>query len=80
MRAWQALAAYLAQTQLVTVREALERVLPRDPERPVPFVGPASDVFWCGNWRHSSIIPTWTFRVPEGPDPLRFVIAPFAAR
>jgi hypothetical protein len=62
MRAWRTLAAYLAQAQLVTLRQALERVLSRDPEGPVPFAVPASGVFWCGNWRDSSIIPTWTFR------------------
>ena len=72
MRAWQALAAYLAQAQLVTVREALERVLSRDPEGPVPFVGAGVGRFLVRELARQLDHPYVDFSAfLEGPDPLR---------
>jgi probable H4MPT-linked C1 transfer pathway protein len=72
MRAWQALAAYLAQAQLVTVREALGRVLSRDPEGPVPFVGAGVGCFLVRELARQLDHPYVDFSAfLEGPDPLR---------
>ena len=72
MRAWQALAAYLAQAQLVTVREALERVLSCEPEGPVPFVGAGVGRFLVRELARQLDHPYVDFAAfLEGPDPLR---------
>ncbi|MGH8563722.1 MAG: hydantoinase/oxoprolinase family protein [Gammaproteobacteria bacterium] len=72
MRAWQALAAYLAQAQLVSVREALERVLSRDPEGPVPFVGAGVGRFLVRELARQLDHPYVDFSAfLEGPDRLR---------
>jgi len=72
MRAWQALAGVLAQAQLATLREALERVLSRDPEGPVPFVGAGVGRFLVRELARQLDHPYVDFSAfLEGPDPLR---------
>jgi (4-(4-[2-(gamma-L-glutamylamino)ethyl]phenoxymethyl)furan-2-yl)methanamine synthase len=72
MRVWQALAAYLPQAKLVTLREALERVLSRDPEGPVSFVGAGVGRFLVRELARQIHHPYVDFAAfLEGPDPLR---------
>jgi (4-(4-[2-(gamma-L-glutamylamino)ethyl]phenoxymethyl)furan-2-yl)methanamine synthase len=72
MRAWQALAAYLARAQVATLREALERVLSRDPEGPVPFIGAGIGRFLVRELARQLDHPYVDFSAfLEGPDPLR---------
>ncbi|MGH8567945.1 MAG: hydantoinase/oxoprolinase family protein, partial [Gammaproteobacteria bacterium] len=72
MRVWQAVAAYLARAQLTTLREASERVLSRDPEGPVPFVGAGVGRFLVRELARQLGHPYVDFSAfLEGPDPLR---------
>ncbi len=72
MRAWQALAGYLARAQLTTLRLALERVLSQGPEAPVPLVGAGVGRFLVRELARQIDHPYVDFSAfLDGPDALR---------
>ncbi len=72
MRAWRAVAAYLARAQLATLRVAVERALSDAPEGPVPVVGAGVGRFLVRDLAGQIDHPYLDFSAfLEGADPLR---------